>query len=262
MKKLKKYIFSVSIFVFTFSISAFAADYKMVQKKALDISRLYDQRADVDKFIAEFGTPSYVIEPKYHAKLNLSYFDGSNTYLVWSHFGCTHSFVAFDETGMPRGLFAEWSGFSEDRAKLEGCPDGFFVRESKLFAPYSCAARSSNKKYCKSTSGANSKSQEAQRYFSAVKQSIKEGQKLISSKPSNDQIGAHSRKIKMLIDDGRKFQDPSPNAACAVIGAAAWNYWIDGLVAKFNRSKDSDTDLSTFKIRYEARLKECQLTFI
>lgn len=100
---------------------------------------------------------------------------------------------------------------------------------------------------------------EAKEHMQAIKAEISRGENLLKTNPSVAQIGAHSNRMKALMNEGEKFHAPSSYVSCAGLGAQAWTYWYLGMLPKFNGwDKNANSDYSNTKALYKKGLAECQ----
>lgn len=100
---------------------------------------------------------------------------------------------------------------------------------------------------------------EAKEYMQAIKAEISRGENLLKTNPSVTQIGSHSNRMKALMNEGEKFQAPSPYVSCAGLGAQAWTYWFLGMLPKFNGwDKNANADYYNLKVLYKKGLAGCQ----
>ena len=100
--------------------------------------------------------------------------------------------------------------------------------------------------------------QDAKSLLADTDAALANGQRLLSSRPTTQMIGAHSRHMQNLMNRGRQFQAPSKYDACAAVGAIGWSFWLNGMVARFNQERDARVDYPRLKARYAESVKECR----
>ena len=100
--------------------------------------------------------------------------------------------------------------------------------------------------------------QDAESLLADTDAALADGQRLLSSRPTTQMIGAHSRRMQDLMNRGRQFQVPSKFDACAAVGATGWSFWLSGMVARFNQDRDAGTGHPRLKARYAESVKECR----
>ena len=100
--------------------------------------------------------------------------------------------------------------------------------------------------------------QDAKSLLADTEAALANGQRLFSSRPTTQMIGAHSQYMKNLMDRGRQFQVPSKYDACAAVGATGWSFWMHGMVARFNQDRNAEVDYTQLKARYVESVRECK----
>lgn len=100
--------------------------------------------------------------------------------------------------------------------------------------------------------------QDAKSLLADTDAALADGERLLSSRPTTQMIGTHSRRMQNLINRGRQFQVPSKYDACAAVGATGWSFWWNGMVARFNQNREAGVDYPRLKARYAESAKECR----
>jgi hypothetical protein len=103
--------------------------------------------------------------------------------------------------------------------------------------------------------------QDAKSLLADTDAALANGKRLLSSRPTTQIIGAHSRHMENLMNRGRQFQIPSKYDACAAVGATGWSFWLNGMVAQFNQDREAKVDYPRLKVRYAESVKECRAQF-
>ena len=112
--------------------------------------------------------------------------------------------------------------------------------------------------FCMLQTAFASEVQDAKSLLADTDAALANGQRLLSSRPTTQMIGAHSRHMQNLMNRGRQFQVPSKYDGCAAVGATGWSFWLNGMVARFNQDRDAGLDYPRLKVRYAESVKECR----